>query len=289
MEEINMREIEVFLAVARNQNISKAAQKLYISQSALSSWISRMEEYCGISLFRRTNRGVVLTPEGEQLYGRLDIDYNRFRIAVEEICGTYKNRSSDTLRIGCLGRLAVMDVFREKQKLFSEQYPEREVKAERFNFHELRDRVLCRGLDLIITLSTDIEPYKEFESCPIGIFPQYFIVEKNIKDLSELNGQPLIIEAPTSREGAERICKEKGIIPGGIKYVNSYILVTSLAAAGEGFAIDGKMVPDKVYFPETRLIPVDPSEDVKIVLAWNKEWVSDPAKEFISFCRSADL
>ncbi|MBR3396481.1 MAG: LysR family transcriptional regulator [Lachnospiraceae bacterium] len=289
MEEINMREIEVFLAVARNQNISKAAQELYISQSALSSWISRMEEYCGISLFRRTNRGVVLTPEGEQLYGRLDIDYNRFRIAVEEICGTYKNRSSDTLRIGCLGRLAVMDVFREKQKLFSEQYPEREVKAERFNFHELRDRVLCRGLDLIITLSTDIEPYKEFESCPIGIFPQYFIVEKNIKDLSELNGQPLIIEAPTSREGAERICKEKGIIPGGIKYVNSYILVTSLAAAGEGFAIDGKMVPDKVYFPETRLIPVDPSEDVKIVLAWNKEWVSDPAKEFISFCRSADL
>ncbi len=289
MEEINMREIEVFLAVARNQNISKAAQELYISQSALSSWISRMEEYCGFPLFRRTNRGVVLTPEGEQLYGRLDIDYNRFRIAVEEICGAYRNRSSDTLRIGCLGRLAVMDAFREIKKLFSEQYPEREVSAERFNFHELRDRLLCRELDLILSLSTDLDHYKEFEYCPVGIFPQYFIVQKGIKDISELNGQPLIIEAPTSREGVERICEEKGIVPGCVKYVNSYILVTSLAAAGEGFAIDGKMVPDKVYFPETRLIPAEPSEDVRIVLAWNKEWISDPAKEFLSFCKSCDL
>lgn len=285
MAEINMREIEVFLAVAKNQNISRTAQELYISQSALSSWISRMEEYCGVSLFRRTNRGVVLTPEGEQLYARLDIAYNRFRVSVEEICGTYKNMSSDVLRIGCLNRLAVMDAFGKKQGLFFERYPERELSVERFNFHELRDRLLCRELDLIISLSTDIEPYKEFESCPIGIFPQYFIVKKDTKDVSELNGQTLIIEAPTSREGVERICKEKGIVPGCVRYVNSYILMTSLVAAGEGFAIDGKMVTENAYFPETRFIPADSSEEVKIVLAWQKEWISDPARKFAAFCR----
>ena len=44
MAEINMRQIEIFLAVAKYQNISKAAQELYTSQPATSNWIAKMEE-----------------------------------------------------------------------------------------------------------------------------------------------------------------------------------------------------------------------------------------------------
>ena len=287
MDEINMKEIEIFLAVAKNQNISKTAQELYISQSALSSWISRMEEYCGVSLFRRTNRGVVLTPEGEQLYARLDIAYKRFKVSVREICGTYQNPAAGTLQIGCLNRLAIMDTIEEIQQQMQRSDPDWNPVIERFNFHELRNRLLCQELDLILTISSDIEPYAEFDSLPLGSFPLYYIVPKGTKDIQQLNGQTLIIEAPTNRVWAERICAGSGIVPGSVKYVNSYILMTSLVSAGEGFAIDGKMVTQNIYSPETKLIEVEAPSDVNIVLAWKKEWQSDAAREFISFCRKA--
>lgn len=287
MDEINMKEIEIFLAVAKNQNISRTAQELYISQSALSTWISRMEEYCGVTLFRRTNRGVVLTPEGEQLYARLDIAYKRFKVSVKEIFGTYQSNASGILRIGCLNRLAVMDTIGEIRQQMQRSDPGWSPAIERFNFHELRNRLLCRELDLILTISSDIEPYAEFESLPLGSFPLYYIVTKGTGDIQQLNDQTLIVEAPTNRDWAERICARSGIVPCGVKYVNSYILMTSLVAAGEGFAIDGKMVTHNIYSPETKLIEVEESSDVNIVLAWNKEWRSDAAKEFIEFCRKA--
>ena len=57
--------------MARQQNISRAAQDLYISQPAISNWIAKMEAGCGEKLFYRTNRGVSLTPKGEEMYARL--------------------------------------------------------------------------------------------------------------------------------------------------------------------------------------------------------------------------
>ena len=288
MEEINIREIEIFLAVAKNQNISRTAQELYISQSALSSWISRMEKYCGASLFRRTNRGVVLTPEGEQLYARLDIAYKRFRVSVEEICGTYNGRLNNALRIGALNRLAMADLMKENLSAYSAAFPERKVFGERFNFHELRDRLLCEELDLAITISSDIEPYPEFEMLPLGSFPVYYIVRKGTKDIHDLNGQTLIVEAPTNRKWAEQICAADSIVPGSIKYVNSYILMTTLVASGEGFAIDGKIVTDNIYSPTTSLIQAETPPELQVVLAWKKEHISDAAQDFISWIRRTE-
>ena len=85
MAEINMRQIEVFLCAARHQNISRAAAELYISQPALSKTISKIEKDFGSPLFSRTNRGVQLTDDGQELYSRLDFEYHRFRVSVEDI------------------------------------------------------------------------------------------------------------------------------------------------------------------------------------------------------------
>ncbi len=59
MPAINLRLIEVFLCAARHQNISRAAQELYISQPALSKTISRLEKDYGGPLFSRRSRVVL--------------------------------------------------------------------------------------------------------------------------------------------------------------------------------------------------------------------------------------
>jgi len=67
--QINMtfRQLEAFAALARTLNFSEAAKAINISQPALSSAISKLEELVNSPLFNRTTRSVSLTPVGEEL------------------------------------------------------------------------------------------------------------------------------------------------------------------------------------------------------------------------------
>lgn len=66
---MNSRQIECFVEVARQLNFSKAADKLYLPQPAVSRYISSLEEELGMQLFdRESKRRIRLTKEGEAYY-----------------------------------------------------------------------------------------------------------------------------------------------------------------------------------------------------------------------------
>lgn len=62
---VTLQNLRYVVEVANSQSFSKAAQSLFMTQSALSSAIREVEQELGIAIFRRTNRGVQLTPDGE--------------------------------------------------------------------------------------------------------------------------------------------------------------------------------------------------------------------------------
>lgn len=66
--ENNLSYYNIFYTVAKNQNISKAAKELYISQPAISKAITKLEQNLNTTLFVRNSRGVKLTFEGELLF-----------------------------------------------------------------------------------------------------------------------------------------------------------------------------------------------------------------------------
>ncbi len=292
MAEINMRQIEVFLSVARCQNISKAAKELYTSQSSVSNWIARMEKYCGFQLFERTNRGAVLTPRGEELYARFEIVYHRFRVSVEEICNA-RPAGPDRIRIGILNRLDTMNAARGQISDFSREHANAPVVEERFNYYELRNKTLCDELDVIFTLSFDLDPCPEFESIPICAFPAYFVIPDGWEEraageggLSILSGKTLIVETTTQRDWAMLICRDHGVVPADIRYVSSYILMSSMISHETGFTVDGKVITDGIYSPDTAFIPVESGHGCNIVMAWKKEDPSPQTMEFVDFVRA---
>lgn len=66
---MTLQQLRYVTAVADTGAISRAAQKFYVSQPSITAAIRELEEELNLTIFRRTNRGAVLTPEGEEFLG----------------------------------------------------------------------------------------------------------------------------------------------------------------------------------------------------------------------------
>lgn len=82
---IEMREIEAFLAVADELHFGRAAEKLMLSTSRVSSLVRTVERRAGSPLFERTSRRVRLTPQGEHLATELRAAVVRIERALAEV------------------------------------------------------------------------------------------------------------------------------------------------------------------------------------------------------------
>ena len=69
---MDLLQIEYFLAVARTENMTAAANTLHVAQSSVSRCISRLEESLGVPLFERSGRGIVLSDYGRRFYARAE-------------------------------------------------------------------------------------------------------------------------------------------------------------------------------------------------------------------------
>ena len=66
---MTLAQLRYAITVANSSSMNEAARSLFISQPSLSSAIRELEEEIGVELFRRTNRGISVTPEGEEFLG----------------------------------------------------------------------------------------------------------------------------------------------------------------------------------------------------------------------------
>ena len=66
---MTLTQLNYAITVASASSMNEAARNLFISQPSLSAAIKDLEEEIGVELFRRTNRGISVTPEGEEFIG----------------------------------------------------------------------------------------------------------------------------------------------------------------------------------------------------------------------------
>ena len=64
-DSMTLTQLRYAITVANANSMNEAARMLFVSQPSLSSAIKELEEEIGVEIFRRTNRGISLTPEGE--------------------------------------------------------------------------------------------------------------------------------------------------------------------------------------------------------------------------------
>ena len=66
---MTLQQLHQVITIADSGSMNEAAKKLFISQPSLSATVKELEQEIGINLFVRSNRGIVITPEGEEFLG----------------------------------------------------------------------------------------------------------------------------------------------------------------------------------------------------------------------------
>ncbi|MBB5782010.1 LysR substrate-binding domain-containing protein [Nonomuraea jabiensis] len=115
---MELRDIEIFLALAEELHFGRTAERLCVSPSRITQAIKKQERQIGALLFERTNRAVRLTPIGEQLHRDLSAGYRQIRRGIETAADAARG-TSGVLTLGTIGphSLAishVLDLFRTR-------------------------------------------------------------------------------------------------------------------------------------------------------------------------------
>ena len=118
---MELRILRYFLAVAREENITKAAELLHITQPTLSRQLAQLEEDMGVTLFSRGARKVTLTDEGMLLRRRAE-EIVDLADKTEKELTERDELINGVVSVGC-GELASVQVIAEMFRAFKEKYP----------------------------------------------------------------------------------------------------------------------------------------------------------------------
>lgn len=153
---MNTKQIEYFLAVADELSFTRAAEKLYISQTAVTQQIQSLEELMGVKLFHRTKKKVELTLAGQT-----------FRVEGKQILDSINNAFAHarTVSEGTVGGIEIGfsnyagNILGNSLQEFRDQYPNINIQFTSDNPSVLLDRLRAGELDLIFTPVFDPSVY----------------------------------------------------------------------------------------------------------------------------------
>ena len=230
----------VFLEVAKQGNISAAAQNLFISQSAVSQSVKQLEEQLQVRLFSRSTRGVSLTSEGKLLLeyvshalGLLQSGEEKIAASRQLLTGELIIGASDTVtKTYLLSRL----------EAFYKDYPDIRIRILNGTTSMVLDYLHAGQVDIAFASEAPDETVYSVRHCvdTHTIFvaaPDYLEFDK-VYTMEEIAALPLILleRKASSRVYVERYFQDHGVQIHTEIELGSHNLLISLARIGLGVA-----------------------------------------------------
>lgn len=244
MSELNYHHLRYFHAVAHEGHLTRAAEKLNVSQSALSAQIKALEERLGHGLFERVGRGLELTE-----VGRIALDHaDRIFGTGRELLATLEQRGTARapLRVGALSTLSRNFQIAVLRPLIAQDDIDLVLRSG--SAPRLLEALQALSLDVVLTTEPPrSEALGQFHAFRIADHPVgLHAVPERLKHatLAELlQTEPII--APTEsaiRSGFDALAARLGVRPRIAADVDDMAMVRLLAREGAGVAVAPSLV-----------------------------------------------
>jgi DNA-binding transcriptional LysR family regulator len=262
---MELRHLRTIDAVARHRSFTKAAEELYLAQSAISQQIRRLERELGVEVFRRSSRRVELTAEGRVILGyaqRVLAEVDGLHSELEELTGLLRGQ----LRIGGVYPTGPYDLFGMLAD-FRAAHPQVAIHMVEDTQDDLLAALRADELDCAFTALDPDALGNEFaatllweEEIVVALPVGHALCAQPSVTFVELAAQDMIAYRDNSalRRRLERAMAEGGLEPRNAFICTEMAAVRGLASKGLGVAVLPRSVAEQLGPPiELRSIGPD--------------------------------
>ncbi|SMO76160.1 transcriptional regulator, LysR family [Alcanivorax sp. DSM 26295] len=235
--------LTAFLAVAESGSFSTAAERLFLTQPAVSKRIAQLEQQLGTRLFDRVGRRIRLTEAGEALLPRARqvlLDLEDMDRAISNLTGTV----SGTLRIGTshhIGLHRLPPVLRR----FSREYPDVKLDIHFIDSEEAWEAVLHGDLEMgVVTLPPQPDPRLHSQAVwqdPLVFMaaPEHPLARLDRVTLETLTGYSAILPSPVTftRRIVESLFEEQALTLNISMSTNYLETIHMMVSIGLGWSV----------------------------------------------------
>ena len=238
---IHFNQLRVFYQVAKNLNFTIAANKLYITQPAVSAQIKLFEDYCKLKLLKKKGRKIYLTDEGETLYNyaRKIFEYER---EIESAIEDMRELKRGILRLGTTKTYAryFMPFL---ISTFHEAYPHIKINLDEGSSLDMINSLLDFRNELVIIAKVEENPdicfipFSQEEMLAILPPDHHLTLKKNIS-IKDLAREPIIMKEKGSgtRKLVSELFAKKGLTPNILMETSNTEFIKQLIQRGDGIS-----------------------------------------------------
>jgi DNA-binding transcriptional LysR family regulator len=251
LNDVELRHLRYFVAVAEEKNITRAAARLFVTQPALSRQIKDLEKLLDVTLFIRASAGLTLTPAARALLPQA-------RQILEDAASAmlsmhhFAECRNNSLAIGYIAP-ALGSFLGEALQLFRQKHPQIEIKLFELSPARQLDALREGRLDIALIGHACEELQREFETVTIRRIPlvavlhaTHSLAKRGVMELKELEKEEFVgldeSTFPGRNDVIREACRAAGFTPHIAHQVDG--LSTMLALIGSGSCVS--LMPDEV-------------------------------------------
>lgn len=293
---MDLKKLRILLAVARTGSFTGAADRVKLTQSAVSQQMALLEQDVREPLFERSRRGVKLTPFALELCERAE----PIVIELENLGASFRKRTEreKVVRIGAFPTAGI-ELLPKAIRLFRKSNPDIQVMMSNINLESPETSLDTYEVDLILSFDYGLESkiahpairkIELFEDPFLAILPaRHPLVGNKTIDLIDLAGECWIFHrhANSYRNIYPLICRRAGFNPEVVFYVDDFHTLQGLIAEEIGVSIAPRLsvIPRR---EDVAILPIDTPVSRRIsVLTREKAGENDHVGKFVDALEAA--
>ena len=286
---LNFTQLRVFYFAAKYESFTIAAQRLFITQPAVTAQIKLFEEYSGLKLFKKRGRKIYLTDQGRTLY-----DYTckvfEYEEEIEKVIDEMKELKRGLLRLGTTKTYAryFMPFLMTS---FHEVYPDIKIRLDEGSSLDMIHSLLDLKNEVAIIAKAEDNPDVCFipfshEELVLILSPEHRLAKRKIVSVKDLADEPIIMKETGSgtRKIVSELFKKHRCVPDVLMETSNTEFIKQLVQRGDGVSFVAREAV-AVELKEKKLITVPIKGrpiflDVSIAYLKNQQ-LSPPGQAFL--------
>ncbi|MGB1239792.1 MAG: LysR family transcriptional regulator [Pseudomonadales bacterium] len=285
-------QLEIFVTLAQLQGFTLTAQKLGMTQSAVSHAIKALEREFACELVVRHHTPLELTPVGKQLVMRAR-EIVGLREIMQQEAQSFAGLQKGSVKIASFGPSSTLHILPLILDAFRARYPGIAIHIEEGPDCDVVNWIEQRRVELgfIVLPNPHFETHFLVQDQFLALIPQgHHLVQQPCVTLQEICAEPLIMTETGNEGGIEKLFSDAGLRPSIVSRTSQVLSTLALVARAEGVAIVAELaLPRDRGLQGICVRPLNPQKRRAVGLALNSARQVTPAtKAFLQIAQSLE-